>query len=354
MSSDHDEPAGPTPARRFLDALIAHRGRLSAFVAGVTAVAVVISLLLPSWFAAESTILPPLESGDSFTSLTGMIESSALGRLGLMSTSSPSDVYVEILRSRTLAEDLVQAFDLSSVYRRKGVERTVKQLRRHMSVETGPSGVVTVRVEDRDPKRAAAMTDRLVTQLDLFNRESMNTRAKRTRRFLETRLADVEVRLRQADSTLATYERTSGVMIAGETPAVQSLADVMAQRISLQVRRAYMESYSVPGNAGLRAIDAQIAGFDRELGRLPGLKQRGERLLLDAAIQRKVYTLLTAQFEDARVQEMRDTPTLTVLDRARIPEVRVRPRRSVIVLVSALMSAALAAAWAAWVARSAG
>ena len=85
--------------------------------------------------------------------------------------------------------------------------------------------------------------------------------------------------------------------------------------------------------------------MDRELAKLPSLKQEGSRLALDAEIQRRVFMLLTAQYEDMRVQETRDTPTLTVLDSARAPEIRSRPRRVVIVLAATFAAVALGLAW---------
>ena len=106
-----------------------------------------------------------------------------------------------------------------------------------------------------------------------------------------------------------------------------------------------MSSYTAEGSAAVRAIDAEIAAFDRELARLPGLRTEGARLALDAEIQRRVFTMLTSQLEDARVQEMRDTPTITVLDRARPPEIRTRPKRSLIVLASTMASLLLSAGW---------
>jgi uncharacterized protein involved in exopolysaccharide biosynthesis len=117
--------------------------------------------------------------------------------------------------------------------------------------------------------------------------------------------------------------------------------------MDLQVKRAYIASYSSPSSAAVQAADAEIAAFDRELARLPGLRSEGARLALDAEIQRRVFTLLTGQYEDARIQEMRDTPTLTVLDRARPPELKWRPKRAVIVLVSTLAGLLLAAGWVA-------
>ena len=73
--------------------------------------------------------------------------------------------------------------------------------------------------------------------------------------------------------------------------------------------------------------------------------EAGTEHVLDAEIQRRVFTLLTAQYEDMRVQETRDTPTLTVLDRAHRPEIRSSPKRGLMVMTATGLAALLAAAW---------
>jgi uncharacterized protein involved in exopolysaccharide biosynthesis len=274
-----------------------------------------------------------------------LIENTTLSQLGLFTSSTPSDMYVEILKSRNLREALIRDFDLETRYDRKGMDRTLKELEIHVRVAASPVGVVTVQVEDQDPKRAADMANHLVDHLDRFNRESANTRARRTREFLETRLAETRVLMQQAESTLTAYEQRHKIVASTEESAVGAMADVISQKLSLEVRRGYMSSYSREGSAPLRQVEAEIAAMDRELAKLPALKQEGSRLALNAEIQRRVFTLLTAQYEDMRVQEARDTPTLTVLDRARAPDLRSRPRRTLIVLIATAVAVMLGAAW---------
>lgn len=338
----------PGPARRFGLAAWQRRRPLSLFVGLVAVLAAVVSLLLPKWFTAQSTILPPTEGGDTFGLMGALIENTTLSRLGLFTSTTPSDMYVEILKSRSLRESLITEFDLQRLYHRKGMDRTLKELELHVRVATTPSGVVTVRVEDSDPQRAAAMTNHLVDGLDRFNRESMNTRAKRTREFLEGRLVDARSSMARAESTLTVYEQRNKIVASTEATAVGAMAEAISQKLSLGVRRAYMASYTREGSAPLRQLDAEIAAMDRELAKLPSLKQEGSRLALDAEIQRRVFTLLTAQYEDMRVQETRDTPTLTVLDRARAPEMRSRPRRALIVLIATFTAVLLGMAWVAY------
>ena len=338
----------PAPARRYGAAAWGRRRALGVFIGSVAALATVISLLLPKWYTAQSTILPPTEGGESLGLMGALIENSAFSRLGLFTSTTPSDVYVEILKSRTLRESLIRDFGLQRLYRIKGMDRTLKELETHMRVSTTPVGIVTVRVEDRDPRRASEMANHLVDDLDRFNRESMNTRAKRTREFLEKRLTEERASLQHAESTLTAYEQRNKIVASNDAAAVGAMAEVISQKLSLEVKRSYMSGYARAGSPALRDVEAEISAMDGELAKLPGLKQEGSRLALDAEIQRRVFTLLTSQYEDMRVQETRDTPTLTVLDRARIPEIRSRPRRAVIVLVATLAAVLLALAWMAF------
>jgi tyrosine-protein kinase Etk/Wzc len=333
----------PPSARRFVVASLERRRPIVAFVLAVMALSVAVALLLPNWYRAESTVLPPSEGNSAFGIMAGLIQGAALSQVGMLSNSTASEVYAEILKSRTLREDLIRTFGLDRTYGTKGMDRTLKALAQHMKVGIGASGVLVVQVEDRNPRRAAEMANRLVDELDRFNRETLNTRAKRTRQFLETRLADVQEKMRTSEATLTAYERKHGVV--ADASAVGGMASIMAQKLNLQVKRAYVSSYAARGSAAVRAMDAEIAAFDSELSRLPGLKNEGARLALDAEIQRRVFTLLTGQYEEARVEEMRDTPPLTALDRARAPELKSRPKRAVIVLAATVTALLLSAGW---------
>ena len=208
--------------------------------------------------------------------------------------------------------------------------------------------MVVVRVEDQDRQRAADMASFLVKELDRFNRHALNTRGKSSREFFEERLADSQRRLRLAESRLTAYERLHKVVVASGKSPMQGFADVMSQKMNLQVKRSYVAAYSAPGSAAVRQIDAQIAALDGELRRLPALKNEGSRLALEANIQRKALVLLAAQYEDARAREARDNPTITFLDGARAPESRTRPRRTIMVVAASLAALIASLSWA-WV-----
>src|SRR5690348_13294282 len=268
----------PPGLRRFVRAAWARRAALAAFVLIAGGATAGVAFLLPNWYSASTTILPPTEDSETFGMFSSLIESSTLSRLGLFNTSSPSDIYVEILKSRLLREALANRFGLQRLYRRPNMDATLRALAPHVRTAVNAAGVVALQVEDKDPVRAADMANFLVAQLDRFNRESINTHAKRTREFLEQRLAEVRDHMSLAESTLTAYEQRNKTLAGSEEAAVQGVANVIAERMSLQVRRAYVASYSQPDSPELREIDAQIAAYERELGRLPGLKNEGARL----------------------------------------------------------------------------
>ena len=99
--------------------------------------------------------------------------------------------------------------------------------------------------------------------------------------------------------------------------------------------------------APFAAIDRQLGALNNEIGKLPELKMEGARLTLDVEMQRKLLMLMTAQFEEARMQETRDTPTVTVLDAATLPQIKARPVRSLIVAAAAFVALLGCAAWTA-------
>lgn len=341
----------PEPTVRVERFVTAFRSRLRLY-AGIVAVAAVlaagIALLLPSWYLARSTLLPPDETSDSsFGMLTGMLQTSALSTLGLNTTSTASDIFAEILKSRRIGEAAITRFGYEKLYRRKGMDRTLKEFHRHLEVDVNAAGLLTVTFEDRQAERAAAVTNFLVGELDRFNVESYKTRGKGLRIFLERRVAEIQGQLVAAEDKLLAYERQRRVLSGGETERLSGVSDILVQKFNLETQRAFVASYSSPASNELQTIDRQLVALNSELGKLPQVKLEGTRLTLDVDVQRKLLVLITTQYENARMQETRDTPTVTVLDAATPPQLRARPKRTLIVAGAALAALLACATWTA-------
>jgi uncharacterized protein involved in exopolysaccharide biosynthesis len=316
---------------------------------GVLAVAVVsygIALLLPKWYTAKTTILPPDEGGDSFGVIANLVEASALSKVGLLSSNSTSDLFVEILDSRRVREPIIAKHDLQRRYGEKNLDQCLKEFGNHVKTDVLKSKVIVLEFEDKDPKMAAMLANDMVDGLDRVWREARLQKAERASEFVTGQLEDARNRLHVAEERLTAYEKRYGFVGGSENAAVQGAADIVARKLALQVRRTWMESYSGRDNPALQALNSELSALDREIGRLPGIKQEATRLNLDVEIQRRVYTLLNAQLEEARLEGSRTISTVSVLDSARAPTLRSRPRRMVIVAVTAGIAFLGVLAWA--------
>lgn len=342
------EPEPTAPAERFVTAFRSRLKLYAGIVALTAALAAGISFLLPTWYQARATLLPPDESSESsFGLMAGMLKSNALRSLGFSTTTTPSDVFAEILKSRRLSLAAIDRFGYAKIYKRKGSDRTVKEFQKHLGVDINPAGLLVVSFEDRQAGRAAEVTNFLVSELDRFNVETYKTRGKRLRMFLEGRLAELQRQLTEMEAKLMAYERQHRVLSASETEKVSGISDILVQKFNLETQRAYVSSYSSPGSAELQDVDRQLRALNSEIGKLPAVKRDGARLTLDVEVQRKLLVLMTGQYEDARMQETRDTPTVTVLDEASVPQLKSRPKRAIIVAGAAIAALLGCAAWTA-------
>jgi uncharacterized protein involved in exopolysaccharide biosynthesis len=324
-----------------------HGRRPFLAVLAVAVLAVGVSLLMPSWYRAESSLMPPQDSGEGFGALASLVEASALSKVGLLSTNSTSDLYVEMIKSRRVRESIVRRFELQRRYKIKNLDDCLKELDHHLTVGAERSKIILIQVEDRDARVASDMANAFVTELDSLNQEIQIERATRSRAYLEQQVEAAQVRLHDAERRLSDYERASGVVTGSgtEASAVQGAADLLARRLALQVRKSWMESYLEPQNPALEAVRSELDAIDREVARLPGIKQEASRRTLDVEIQRRVFLLLTAQLEGAKLEEQRRVSSVSVLDPARPATRHVRPRRAIIVAIATAAAALLAGAW---------
>lgn len=304
--------------------------RFIGLVVGVTAVvAVIASFFLPKWYAARSTLIPPQQSelGGSLLSLVQGINLPGIG--GITPASGESQLFLAILDSRTLREKLIRDFDLLTVYKVKTMDDALRAHSRLAGAGLTDQGVVEVTVEDRDPERAAAMANAWVAALDDFNKTARMTAGRKSRLFVETRLGETRTALTAAEERLSAYQQAnkSLPMAAELSSAVEAGASLLARRLALQVSLNMLGDLYREGTPQLEQTRAELAALDRQIGELPPLAMEFARLLREVKVQEQVHALLTAQFEEARIRENRDTPTLEILDPAVPPERRVRPIR---------------------------
>jgi tyrosine-protein kinase Etk/Wzc len=317
-----------------------HRRLLVVNVAATTLIALAIALLLPKWYTGRAVLLPP--TSDDIASALAEMAPRGLGAIGIPGAPTLADVFVAVLKSRSVADRIIDRFDLVKRYRAPDREKAALELEDHVKFRVGDEGTIAILVEDRDPKIAAAMANAYVEELDRFNRQTRTTSASRTRSFIESRLQLAQGDLAAAEDRLREYQQERN--LPAMSPAAQGEAEVganlMAQKIALEVRlQVLLESLS-ESSEEVRRTRQQLAAIERQVGGLPRSGLEVMRLWREVKVQEQVFELLTAQLVEARIRETRDSPTVQVLDQAVPPLHKSRPKRAIIVIAGFLIGIA--------------
>ena len=352
----------------YWDVLIARRAVIAgSFLLGAV-LSLGISLLLPNVYESTSSVLPQLESkeGGALAALLaspaagGMAQNLGLGLPGLPTT--PTDVFVSILKSRLMADDVINKFNLMDRYREKTMVETRKELEDHLRITVTKEKVIKVAVEDEDPQVAADMANYYVSNLDRLNRTVIVNKAGQNRAFLERRLNETMESMAKAEEALRDFQAKNKT-VAVEAQAkvmIEAAAMIQGQITAQEVQLQVMGGYLSPDNPDLARIRSNVEELKKQLATMgsgkdakgmlsserlhpamvavPDLALQFGRLFRQVKVQETLFTLLTSQHEQAKIAEARDTPTVQVLDQAVPADKRTRPRILLNVAVAGVLA----------------
>lgn len=357
----------PDEGGRVLDLLIVVAKRkwfVLKFVGAAAILSIVISLLLPSLYTAETRLMPPQQSQSmSVTAMLGQLGplASLAGKdMGLL--KNPSDLYVSVLQSRTVADDLIDRFSLMRVYDQKYRVDAQRKLSGRSSIKAEKDGTITIDVEDRDPQRAADLANAYVDELQKLTKTLAVSEASRRRIFFEQEMKQASQDLARAkDALKQTQEKTGILFLEPQSKAMISMAaSLRAQVAAKEAEVASMRSFATPDNPDLVRAQQELAALQGQVAKMEGGPgKRGGigdipledvpsagleyvRKYRDVMYHQALYELLTKQYEAARIDEGRDSVMVQQLDRAVRPEKKSWPKRGLIVLTVTILALVLA------------
>jgi len=261
-----------------------------------------------------------------------------------------SDVYMAILESETLARAVIDEFDLREVYGLDTVEETLRKLGSRTDVGPDLNGVIVLKVEDKDPDRAAAIANRYVEGLDRIYRSTRSASARAQRLFLEERVAESRAGLDSLGNRLASIQSDERfTALSGDlAEAAEAAGTLLGRRLALTVQIRMLEEMGVSDAPMRKELETELWALDAEIAVLPEVGLGVGRLLRDLRIQEHLHFVLVEQLETARLEEARDTRAVEVLDWALPPDRHIRPRRGMVSLAALIMGSALAFLWVAY------
>lgn len=369
------------------------RQRIARMAIAAAVITLLITLFLSNTYVSSTKLMPPEKGSSGMAALASMalgmksIGSGGGSEIGsmagdLLGVQSSGALVVGVLQSRSAQDKLVSEFDLQSVYGHPWLrwkvsrENAQKELESNTEIaEDRKSGIITVKVSDHDPRRAAALAKSYVDQLNGLMSQLNTSSAGREREFLEQELVKVKKDLDDADQQLSQFSSKHATLDPREQgkAMMQAASELQGELIAAQSSLRGLQTIYTDNNVRVRTLRARIAELKKQLGnvsgggtedgsgtpnegttsefgfpsirQLPLLSVTYADLYRKAKIQETVYQVLTQQYETAKVQEAKEIPTIRVLDPAQVPEKKSGPHRVLFALLGGILGGLLGCAW---------
>jgi tyrosine-protein kinase Etk/Wzc len=327
---------------------------------------IIVSLLLPNIYVGTAKVLPPQQNQSSAAMVLGQLGGLAGLAGGSIGLKNPNDLYVGMLKSRTIADGIIERFSLQNLYRKDTLVETRDRLADKSSITAGKDGLITIEYEDEDAERAAAVANAYVEGLESLTRALALTEAAQRRLFFEQQLKTAKEDLTEAEVALKlTQEKTGLIKLDDQGRAIiEAVASLRGHIAAKEVELRAMRAFATEQNSDYVRVQQQLLALRGELLKLEKARISGDgdillptgkvpeagleylRKFRDVKYNETIFELLAKQFEMAKIDEAKDAGVVQVVDKAIAPDRKSKPKRAIIVVISTLVGSFLAVLWA--------
>jgi uncharacterized protein involved in exopolysaccharide biosynthesis len=347
---------------------VRNRRFILSFTAIAFVLAIVISLILPFRYTAETTVLPPQQDSMSSALLSQFAGSSSLASLASSSLSSslgiksPDAIYTTMLHSRTVEDAMVRRFDLLHRYKVKKMSDARKAFESHAKFETdAKSSVIDIKVTAKTPQLACDMANAYVEEFRKLSASLAVTEAAQRRLFFDNELVDAKNKLADAEEELKKDELSTG-MVQPDSQAralIESAASLQGQITATQVQLQAMGSFATEDNPEVVVLKQKLEALQSQLkqltgnsssifdvfvpkGQIPQVELVYVRDLREVKYREVIFEAMARQLEMAKLDEARQGAVIQVIDPAVPPDKRSFPKRTLIVIGATFLAFCLA------------
>lgn len=349
-----------------IEILVKYRKFLFLFVFLVTASATLYAILSPKWYKSTASVFPA-ERNDLLSGLSGL-SNLAKGFAGggslaaLTGANTESDKYIAILKSGTLTNDVIKKFDLIKEYDREGdyYDKVVSDWEDNLELEVQDEGNLTISVYSKDPSKAADLANYLVEKLNEINTKLSVINAKANREFVEKRYLQNMADINNLENSMRSFQEKYGVIAIPEQleATVKSMSEIYVQLYKKEIEinvmnQTYGKDHPLTITTEIelselrKKIDMLNKGTDasqKDVKLLIPFKQAPElgneylKIYRNLEIQYKILEFVQPLYEQAKVEEARNTPSVVVLDFAGPAERKAKPKILLYLLLSFVIS----------------
>jgi len=349
----------------------------------VAFISLIISLLLPKWYASKAVVL---SSGAGKFNFLSSISPIPVANFGLSTINEDINNFIAILQSRTVKEYMVNKFNLVERYNQRDIEYAMEAFEEKMELEVTEEGTLEISIIDKDPIVAKQMVSEALIMLDQINQNIGMEAGRYNREFLEKRLSQNENNLEKAELDLKIFQEKTGIidLVAQLSSTMQMSAqaynsifdaytELYAKKIETETQLAVakttlsinnptlmqlekllneqtfqLEQLMIELDAKLQYLLSSITPtqvdnipnieFSVSFNSLPSLGLENARLIREVKLQSTIQEILIPQYEQAKLEETKNIPTLQLIDKPKVAINKAKPKRALIVIGSTLMS----------------
>lgn len=339
-----------------LNVIIYHRIKILK-VTILTSVFLFLILLFiyPRTYSSPASILPP-ENKSQMGSLSSILGGQDLSGLLTGSFSNANaQLYQEILKSRSVAEYVVQKHNLIEYFDTDNLYDAAKELSKRINININKEGILQVSVDvsttllpmlfddsEKVKSFSAILSNSLIEALDKINREKLSSRARRTREYIESELIKTKSQLDSVENALMVFQETNKAIDLPEqvSAVIDAAAEIKSEITKTEIEIGLLKYNLTDDSRELRALRQKLDQLQEQYNKMelgnqdyliafkdvPELGKELASLLREVKIQNEVYLLLQQQYYKEKIQENRDLPTVEILDAAIPPSKAASPR----------------------------
>ena len=315
---------------------------LGPLVVGLAALG--ISFAIAPTYTATVKFLPPQQQQSAAASMLA-----SLGGLGGLAGAAaglknPADQYLAFMKSNSVQDALIERFKLQERYETKFKVDTRTALTGNTRATSGKDGLITVEIDDKDPKFAADLANAHVDELQKLLAKLAVTEAQQRRMFFEKQLGQVKDKMIAAEQALRATGVSGSALKSNPTAAVAGVAALQAQVTAQEVKVGAMRGYLAETAPDFKQAMNELASLRAQLAKQekdqPAATGQGDYVakFREFKYQETLFELFAKQFEMAKVDESREGAVIQVLDAAQPPEKKSKPKKALIAIIATLAS----------------
>jgi len=314
---------------------------------GVTLIALIVSFLLKPVFTAKTVIMPPQQQQSSAASALASLGALAGIAGSAAGIKSPDEMYIAFTQSSSFQNEIIKRFDLMNRFEAKTMTEARLALAQMVKVSSDKkSGLISIEADDHDPAFAATLANAYVEELHHLLDRLAVTDAQQRRVFFESQIEKVKASLGKAEASFLEAKQKSGLQVTAviAESGVRATAELRGQIAAREVQLRALSQFATPLNPDVQKVSSELSALRGQLDQLEKgtgksnsspVQVQAISAYRDMKVQEAVLEVLIKQFELARVDESKEGPLIQVVDAATPPEKKSKPKKSVIVSVSA-------------------